>query len=101
MAVIRRQSKPQREWPMLVEALAAELRSPKKGHPILVIEEPVRGVPRFQTTVVWARWADVPTEDRAGVILDAYEQALGAEKMLQVSLALGLTPTEAKRLGIK
>ena len=94
----RSESKPE-PHPELVGALAKELSKPTKKGP-LVIEEKVRGLNRIYVTVVWNLWQDVHPEDRAAVILDAYQAARGDLEMLKISLAVGATPEEAKKMGL-
>jgi hypothetical protein len=87
-------------YPDLVQVLARELLRPTRRGP-RIIEEKVRGINRIHVTVIWPKWRDIDPADRSSTILDAYEQARGPEGMLSVSVAMGLTPEEADRLGIK
>src|SRR5512146_1657342 len=71
-----------------------------KGQPPVVIQEEQRLNRQLVVTVIWDAWATIPEEDRGGVILDAYEAALGPETTARVVLASGVTSEEAKTLGI-
>ncbi len=67
----------------------------------LILEEEIRGSSRFRVYVLWDRWDSVKDDERAQIILEAYQRAGGTEKMLNVSAALGVTSLEAKQLGIQ
>lgn len=99
MPIERRPPPEPQSHPELVDLLAAELSKPTKGGP-RVIEEQLRGMKRFHVTVIWDRWKNVYPDDRSTTILDAYQQAFDDLRMLQISMALGLTQPEAKRLGV-
>ncbi len=66
----------------------------------LIVEEEIRGSSRFRVYVLWDRWTSVKDDERSQIILEAYQNAYGAEKMLNASLVLGVTAIEAKQLGI-
>ena len=94
---------PRHSVPALAGALAQELRAPSStcGPNIPDIHEtrqPFGGA--LHVKVIWDRWSEVPREERGAVILDAYEKAGLEEKMRQITLAMGLTEEEAKKLGI-
>ena len=63
-----------------------------------IIEEEQFGS-RIHVTVIWNAWKDLPPEERGRAIMDAYEHARPAD-VLRITIALGLTPAEATRLGI-
>jgi hypothetical protein len=88
-----------KEWEDLVERLRQEITGERKDGPRIYVE-PVRGTAKRRVTVVWEKWVDVPIEDRGRVIVEAFERAQGAETALAISLALGLTPEDAKKMGI-
>lgn len=54
----------------------------------------------FRVYVSWDDWASVPEIERSEIILEAYKQARGVPEMLRISVAMGLTPLEARQLGI-
>lgn len=97
--------------PELVRVIADELRggaadfetesslptSPAEAP--VIIEEPTPRGP-IHVTVVWNAWADLQPEDRGRVILEAYRQAQGEDKTRHISVALGVTSSEARRLGL-
>ena len=86
-------------YPELAAALSRELKRPSARGP-KIIEQKVRGLNRVHVTVIWDKWEGIDPADRGSTILDAYERASGAEKMLSISMALGLTKEEAHRLKV-
>ena len=90
--------------PAYVDAIAQELRLMRPdGSPNspLIIEEQIRHSSRIHVTVIWDQWMEVAPEDRSRIILDAYERVRGASSILNVSAALGLTRSDAKKLGVE
>lgn len=89
-------------YPEFVEALARELQpqteSGLPNAPLMIEEE----LPQqwLRVTVYWDAWKDLSPRERNRVILKAYEHVFGKARMLQISLAIGLTHREAIRLGI-
>ncbi|MGI4792344.1 MAG: hypothetical protein ACRYFS_26250 [Janthinobacterium lividum] len=49
--------------------------------------------------VVWDEWRDLSQQERSSMILRAYEAANGIDAAIEVSVAMGLTVSEAERLG--
>src|SRR5436190_8652395 len=87
----------------LVAELAPALRDNAVIPGIVVKNQPVPGSRYRHLTVVWDKWASVPQVDRGKIILDAFEQGLGSEekwRVLEVTLAVGLTTSEAHKLKI-
>jgi hypothetical protein len=87
------------------DALVAELVRHLKAEPSLpaeprIVEEEQRLSDSLHVVVYWTRWASVKEEERSAIILDAYEQALGKPQMLKITVAMGLTPMEAKQMGV-
>lgn len=83
----------------LRKILEEEFEHPKEsGEPEIIIERPARGTTHLY--VIWARWADLEQVVRSRIILDAFQTAKGDEEMFQVTVSMGLTPEEAKRIGI-
>lgn len=97
------QPEPLREYPELVGLLAEELHLKRPDGPEnapYVFEETTRQDFRH-VRVLWDRWAGVPGEDRGRVIMDACQQVRGAEAVLRINSALGLTHAEARKLGVE
>jgi hypothetical protein len=79
--------------------LQAEFAEPKdSGEPEIIIERPTPGT--IHLYVIWSRWGDLEQVVRSRIILDAFEAVRGAEEVVQVTVSMGLTPEESKRLGI-
>jgi hypothetical protein len=70
----------------------------ESGEPEIIIERPTRGTTHLY--VIWTKWSDLEQVVRSRIILDAFQAARGDEEMLQVTVSMGLTPDEARRLGI-
>lgn len=80
--------------------LVDELTNPKSsGEPDIVIERPNPST--SHVFVIWSRWRKLEQTVRSRIILDAYREAVGDEEALKVTVAMGLTPSEAKRLGVE
>lgn len=86
----------------LVAALVPALRGTGVGG-VQVIDEPIQGSRHRHLTVIWDRWKGVPQPERGRIILDAYERADPDKpwRVLEVTLALGLTHDEARKLNLK
>lgn len=50
--------------------------------------------------VIWSEWADIDHQRRSEVIMDAFIAVHGAAAVSNISVAMGITPEEAKRMGI-
>ena len=84
----------------LREELSHELTAPKaRGKPQIVIERPNPSTTHL--FVIWSKWGDLEQMVRSRIILDAYTEAKGEAEAINVTVAMGLTPTEASRLGVK
>ena len=84
----------------LREKLKAELSSPREeGEPQIIISRPTPGTTHLY--VIWSQWNDIEQVVRSRIILDAFAAVRGEEEAVQVTVSMGLTPTEANRLGIR
>ncbi len=95
---------PLRGYPDFVAAPTEELRLQRPDGPPdapLIIEEETPRREFLHIRVIWDRWTGVPGEDRGRVIMDAYHHMHGAEIVLKINSVLGLTLTEAQRLGVE
>lgn len=89
-----------KSYTRLVEKLADELRRDSdtgSTHAPEIIEKEQRGG-HLQVTVIWDAWRELPLEDRGRAIMDAYEK-VRPDEILRITVAMGLTHAEAKRLG--
>jgi hypothetical protein len=66
-----------------------------------IIEEDDRLSQNMHVYVLWDAWASVSERERSEIILEAYEQARGKDEMLRISVAMGVTPIEAARMGLE
>ncbi|MDQ2730731.1 MAG: hypothetical protein M3Y56_03650, partial [Armatimonadota bacterium] len=51
--------------------------------------------------VIWSDWAELNQQERSEIIMEAFEDVNGLENVLNVTVAMGLTPVEAKRMHIE
>ena len=80
-------------------ALEAELRAPHaEGEPVIVIERPNPST--SHVFVIWFRFDGFEQTVRSRLVLDAYLAAKGEPEAMKVTVAMGLTPAEATRMGI-
>jgi hypothetical protein len=87
-------------FPSLVDELTHELKqSHASGQPV-IDEQHFPRTGKIRVTVLWDKWEDVPHEDRAEIILKAYENAEGRDVRDSVALAVGLTFPEAYEAGL-
>ena len=87
---------------VLLNRLVDEWRQPdpKATQPIIVEESAGQSQPTH-LYVIWDDWAPLGSIERSEVIMDAYEQVCGRPGAVNVTVAMGLTPAEADRLGIR
>jgi len=72
----------------------------KPDQPIVLLDRSAPGGARH-VFVVWDRWGNLEQLQRSEAIMDAAEAVLGKEESLKVTVAMGLTKEEAKRLNIR
>ncbi len=88
----------------LRQIICAELQKndENSGQPIIQIETTPRGTIRI--IVIWDDWQNLDQGQRSTVIMDAfrdYWQSAGTpEKIVDVTIAMGLTAKEAANLGV-
>lgn len=51
--------------------------------------------------VVWSEWAHLGREERGEIIMDAAEKVKLPPDLQRITIAMGLTPDEADRFGIR
>ncbi|HSZ59675.1 MAG TPA: hypothetical protein VK797_28790 [Tepidisphaeraceae bacterium] len=73
---------------------------PNATQPIIVEENGGQGQPTH-IYVIWDDWAPLGSIERSEVIMSAYEEVRGRAGAINVTVAMGLTPAEADRLGIR
>jgi len=80
--------------------LVAELRAPHDdGEPDIIIERPNAGTTHL--FVKWGRWDGLEQTVRSRIIMDAFTEVNGEAEAMNVTVAMGLTPGEADRMGIQ
>lgn len=84
----------------LRDLLAREIAHPQEvePEPVLVEDASRRGLKLY---VIWSRWSEFDPRERSEIITDAYTRAKGAPALPHLIVAMGLTPGEAQRMGIK
>jgi len=87
----------------LTRLLHNEWTKPKRsGQPLIIIE----GKPcePYHIYVVWDDWRELTQTERSEIIMDVVENLAGGDRLptnSPVTVAMGLTVDEAKRMGIK
>lgn len=87
----------------LTRLLRNEWTKPKKtGQPLIVIEgnknEPLH------IYVIWDKWGELNQTERSEIIMDVVDNLTGKHRLSAdspVTVAMGLTTEEARRMGIK
>ena len=51
--------------------------------------------------VIWNEWGHLSQRRRSEMVMEIYEEVRGRAAALNVTYAMGLTPDEAKNLGIR
>lgn len=89
------------DYEPLVAELAMALRA-GKGQGITVVDQPISGSRHRHLTVVWDKWMNVGQPDRGNIILDAFERAHPDRpwRVMEVTLAIGLTSSEDQKLNV-
>ena len=105
-----------RRWPFLVRALRVcqcrrrtfALRSPARQRREDLRKRSIEErAPLYSDLlhlyVVWGEWAGMGQRERSKIIMNAYQLARPEhpENVTAVTVAMGLTPEEAKRMGIE
>ena len=99
--VVNEQRKTQQEE--LLGRLFEEWARPKPEarEPLIIEEAPSRGERPNHLYVVWSDWGDSTPIERAKLVLQAYARLRGQDFANSVTLAMGLTPDEAEKMGIE
>jgi hypothetical protein len=67
----------------------------------IILEESGGASQPLHVYVIWDEWNKLSGIERSEIIMDAFEEVHGKAKALNVSVAMGLTPVEADRIGIR
>lgn len=84
----------------LVKKLVQEFTAASTHLQPLILEEQVPSTKSRHVRVIWDAWKDLTDEQRAAVIVDAYQEAEGPEAAAEITIAEGVTPHEALALGL-
>ncbi len=86
----------------LIGLLHKEWTSPKKtGQPTIVIEGQAQEP--LHIYVIWDKWGELTQAERSEIIMDVVDNLAGKDRLpgdSPVTVAMGLTTAEAKRMGI-
>jgi hypothetical protein len=86
----------------LSRRLADEWRDPSGPDPEpFIVEEQAPGSSATRIYVFWSEWSGLSQRERSEIIMDAYEKARGLDPSRRVTLAMGLTPEEARQMGLR
>ena len=82
--------------------LIQEWLHPQEGasEPIIIEETAQYYDDLLHFYVIWAEWSQMPQRDRSEIILRAYKDSHSNGNGKKVSIAMGLTAEEARRMGI-
>jgi hypothetical protein len=97
----RKLASPHPKAPDLRLRLAEEWRHPNDTalEPVIIEEAGIANRPTH-LYVIWEEWGELNQQERSEIIMDAYEEVRGRDKALEVTVAMGLTPQEARRMNI-
>jgi len=86
----------------LIDRLAKEWQFPDATatEPVILEEQDKKG-DLVHVYVVWSDWAQLDREKRGDIIMEAAEHVKPSEQVLNITIALGLTPDEADRFNLK
>lgn len=102
MPVIKRRNRAEHpHHQRLVAELVRHLRDePNLPEMPRIIEEDERLSNNLHVYVLWDDWESVTERERSEIILEAYQEVRGQREMLRITIAMGVTPLEAKNLGL-
>ena len=90
------------DYDQLVDELYAEWARPNStvSEPV-ILEEKSRSGKLVHLYVVWSKWSPVDRVERSEIIMDAAQKKLSTDDLLEITIAMGLTPDEAKNMGLE
>jgi len=100
MPVKEMSRKPSPQAEELRELLAREWRKPAKSGEPVILQRTGDATHSTHLIVVWAKWDSLTQEERSEIIMDAYQETHSPEQVLNVTVAMGLTPDEAEKMKI-
>ncbi|HTW93884.1 MAG TPA: hypothetical protein VMD30_03755 [Tepidisphaeraceae bacterium] len=86
----------------LVKELAEEWSRKDSGNtePKIFIER-TRDGKLAHVYVIWSKWDGREWGERSEIVMDAAQKALPEQEVLNITIAMGVTPDEARRMGIQ
>ena len=66
----------------------------------VIIEQPSGSEGYMRLYVLWRAWQSVPQQERSRIIMEAYKETHTLDELLNVTIAMGLTPDEAHDMGL-
>jgi hypothetical protein len=85
----------------LVDDLYEEwIRPNPTAHEPVILEEKDRRNKLVHVYVIWSKWAHLDGIERSEIIMDAAEKKFAMQDLLEITIAMGLTPDEAQGMGI-
>ena len=102
MAVRKMSPIPPTADPDLVAELVARWNDDAVDAPVVYEDDPGGQFRPLRLFVVWAKWAGLDHQERSRVIMEAFRIVTeqDPEKLLRVTVAMGLLADEARKLGI-
>lgn len=73
--------------------------NPAAEEPIIVSEGGAEDAPQH-IYVVWQAWQDMDQVERSEIIMDAAEEKYGTDAAIRITVAMGLTREEARRMNM-
>lgn len=85
----------------LVDLLCKEWQDAhsRNAEPV-ILEEKGRDGKLVHVYVVWDKWLDVDRAERSEIIMDAAEKSLSPGDLMNITIAMGLTASEARQMGL-
>lgn len=94
----------ERRYQQLVEGLAAELErpddSPRPNEAPTIYYEELEAELGVHYFAAWSRFENVDGEVSGRALREAIRQVYGEAELRKVTIAMGLTPAEAKQMGL-
>lgn len=87
----------------MTERLYQEWQAQEAGddEPLIIEEAQQPGGRANHLYVIWSEWSDLSPLERSRIIMRAYEKYRGRDLAISVTLAMGLTPDEARHMNIE
>jgi hypothetical protein len=88
------------KYAKLVKKLVEELKGDRVGVQPVILEVQIPATGSRHVRVIWDEWERIDDEQRSLIIVEAYTKLEGEEVEEQLTVADGVTPTEALALGL-